>query len=192
MEGIKVAESNNVTVEDPDFYLYPHCESTCVTSSPQHNCITKKDRQEAAIIEPSTPPDSPRSECLTGQSPPRKSMQSKEPVSLVTPPYESRRIEFGGVESCWGHERRKINFQHEIRDLFRTYAQDDVSDSSELDLDESISDDNVFEGRIFQSIEEYNAHALDSILSLEEEALYAKSVLSEVKRMKMCLEMGSS
>lgn len=192
MEGLKVETNNSVVVEDPDFYAYPYCEHTnrVMTSGAQQGHDRVADRQKATIIVPSTPPDSPRSYVLTVQSPPQsKSSSSKVAISLVTPPYQSRRIGFGDRddETRWGHERRKIHFQHDIRELHRTFAREEDASESSSEID---YDDDLFEGRTFQTVEECNAQALDSILSLEEEALYAKSVLSEVKRMKMCLGMG--
>ncbi len=100
-------------------------------------------------------------------------------------------------ESRWDHERRKLDFspRHNLRELHRTFAKEEEEEEEE-DTSEStefwnLSSDDLFGGRTFQTVEECNAQALESILSLEEEAMYAKSVLSEVKKMKLCLGLCS-
>ena len=212
MEGRKAETTSAVVMEDPDFYVYPYCEentnrsivmtvtTTASSAAAQRDDHVASQRPKAAaaiLIEPSSPPDSPRS---AQSSPPRrrkKNAASSSSLMVVTPPYESKTVDLD--ESRWVNERRKLPFQHDIRELHRSLAheeeEEDTSESSststELLLDLEDDDDDAlllhFEGRSFQTVEECNTQALDSILRLEEEALYAKSVLSEVKRMNWCL-----
>ncbi|GAX26205.1 hypothetical protein FisN_16Lh021 [Fistulifera solaris] len=195
MEGVVVKDDHGT--EDPNFYSYPYCEMDKVPT------LTSSSEMRANLIEPSTPPDSPRPDPIiqsSSSSPPRRGKRQKPTNTMVTPPYKKKKA-IGVLaaprdmdESRWGQERRKLDFspRQNLRELHRTFAkeeeEEDTSESMEL---WNLSVDDLFGGRTFQTVEECNAQALESILSLEEEALYAKSVLSEVKKMKLCLNLCS-
>jgi hypothetical protein len=195
MEGVVVKDSHGT--EDPNFYSYPYCETDKVPS------LTSSSEMRANLIEPSTPPDSPRSDPVIQSSPPRRRKRQKPTKAMVTPPYKKK--EAVGLSdddqrdmdesSRWGHERRKLDFSppQNLRELHRTFAKEEEEDEDTSESTDfwNISADELFGGRTFQTVEECNAQALESILSLEEEALYAKSVLSEVKKMKLCLNLCS-